>query len=267
MLGKLTIAVHHHDYSRVDENDDGKRKSAERHNVRADVEVVHRDERCEYCDRQRQNRNQRGAEMKEEDNDDDADDDGFVKKVTLEGVEGRVNQSRAVVAGNDFDTRRQRGFCLNQFFLHAVDDIQGVHAVAHDDDARDGFAFALPFRHAFPNIGTEGDRAEIANLDGSSVLRSDGHGFKIVERTQITQTANHVFRATHFEHSSADFVCAGPDFFDDGRKGNSVGAQFVGINIDLVLFDESADGRDFGNARNGFELIAQVPVLNAAQFG
>jgi len=53
------------------------------------------------------------AEMEEEDDDDDADDDGFFQKVALESFDGRVNQSRAVVAGDDFDTRRQRGFCLN----------------------------------------------------------------------------------------------------------------------------------------------------------
>ncbi len=147
------------------------------------MEVVHRDEGREYCDRQGQNGNQRRAEMKEEDNDDDADDDRFFQEVALESFDGRVNQSGAVVAGNDFDTWRQRCFCLCQFFLHAIDDIQGVHAVAHDDDARDGFSLALPLRHAFSNIGTETDRTEIANLDGSSVLRGDGHGFEIVQRS------------------------------------------------------------------------------------
>jgi len=43
-------------------------------------------------------------------------------------------------------------------------------AVAHDDDAGNCFSFALPLGHAFPNIRTEGDRGEIANLDGSSVF-------------------------------------------------------------------------------------------------
>src|SRR5205807_3692076 len=174
---------------------------------------------------------------------------------------------RAVVAGDDFDTGGQRRFGLNQFFLHSVNDIQSVHAVTHDDDARDGFSFALPLRHAFPNIRTGGDRTQITNLDGSSVLRSDRHGFEIAERTQIAQTANHVFRAAHFKHSPADFIRARPDFFNDGRKRDAIGAQFIGIDIDLVLLDESPDGRDFGNTWNGFELIAQIPILNAAELG
>src|SRR5204863_223394 len=81
------------------------------------------------------------------------------------------------------------------------------------------------------------------------------------ERTQITQTANHVFRAAHFEDSPSDFIGAGANLFNDGGKRDAIGAQFVGIDIHLVLLDESPDGRDFGNARNGFKLIAQVPIL------
>src|SRR5260370_725820 len=267
LLGELSIAVLDHHDGGVDENPDGERKSAEGHDVRTDMKVVHRDESGEYCDRQRQNRNQRRAKMKKENNDDDADDDRLFQKVSLESFDGRVNQSGAVVPGNDFDTGRQRGFGLRQFFLHPVDDVQSVHAVTHDDDTRDGFSFALPLGHAFANIRAESDRAEIANLDGSSILRGDGHGFEIAQRAQITQTANHVFRAAYFEDPSADFVRAGPDLFDDSRKGNTVSAEFVGVDIDLVLLDESPDRRNFGNARNGFKLVAQIPVLNAAQLG
>src|SRR5260370_39409977 len=74
----------------------------------ADLEVIHWDECCEYCDRQGKNRNQRGAEMKEEDDDDDADDDRFFEKVTLKSFDGGVNQSGSIVTGDDFDTGRQR---------------------------------------------------------------------------------------------------------------------------------------------------------------
>jgi len=78
MLGEVSVAVLDHDDGRVHKNADGERESAERHDVRADVEVVHRDEGCEYCDRQGKNRNQRRAKMEEEDNDDHADDDCFL---------------------------------------------------------------------------------------------------------------------------------------------------------------------------------------------
>ena len=59
-----------------------------------------------------------------------------------------VDQPGAVVRRNDLHARRQRRANLRQLLLHAVDDIQRVHAVAHHHDAADGFAFALPIGDA-----------------------------------------------------------------------------------------------------------------------
>ena len=178
-----------------------------------------------------------------------------------------MNQPGTVITGNDFDARRQRWFDFGQLFLHAIDDVQGVHTVAHDNDAGDGLSFALPFRGSFADIRAERDRPDITNPHGSAVLCSNGHCFEVAQRTQIPEAANHVLRAAHFEDSPADFIRAGPDLFNDCGERYGVGAQFVRIEIHLVLFDESTNGRDFGDARDRFELVAQIPILNAAQFG
>ena len=47
----------------------------------------------------------------------------------------------------------------------------------------------------------------------------------------------------------------------------AVGLQFLGIDDDLVLLDEAADAGDFGDALGLGQLIAQIPVLDRAQFG
>ncbi len=62
---------------------EGQRQSAERHDVRTDVQVVHRDEGRQHRDRQRENRNQRRAKMKQEEDDDNADDDRLFEQVAL----------------------------------------------------------------------------------------------------------------------------------------------------------------------------------------
>ena len=49
------------------------------------------------------------------------------------------------------------------------------------------------------------------------------------------------------------------------REWNVVSAKFVRVQIHLVLANEPSDGSDFSNARDGFELIPQIPVLKAAQ--
>src|SRR5712691_7993567 len=220
------------------------------------MQVVHRNERREYRDRQRENRNQRRAKVEQENDDDDADDDGLFEQVTLQGFDGGVYQTGAVVTGDNFHSGRQGRFGLRQFFLYAVDDGQSIHSVAHDDDARNGFPFALPFGDAFADIRPEADRPQVAHKNGCSVLRGDGYRLQVVQGAQIPEATDHVLRAAHFEQVTADFICAGAHFLNHRRKWNAVRAQLVGVEIDLVLLDESADGRDFRYTRNGFELIA-----------
>jgi len=153
MFGELAVAVLDHHDCRIYEDSDGQSKSAERHDVRADVEVVHRDERRNDGDWQCEDRDQRRAKVKQEENDDDADDDGFFEQIALQCFNGRVNQTGTVVTGDHFDSGRQRGFGLRQFFLYAIDDGESIHAVAHHDNACYGFPFALPLGDTFTDVG------------------------------------------------------------------------------------------------------------------
>ena len=71
----MPVSVFDHDDSRVHQHADGERQAAQRHDVRADVEVVHGNERRNYSYRQGKDRNQCRAEVKQENDDDNADDD------------------------------------------------------------------------------------------------------------------------------------------------------------------------------------------------
>src|SRR5712675_1811178 len=84
---------------------------------------------------------------------------------------------------------------------------------------------------------------------------------------QIAEATNHVFSPAHFQQASANFVCAGANFFNDGRKWDSVSAKFVRIDADLILANKPSYRRYFSDARNGFELVAKIPVLKTAQIG
>ena len=46
---------------------------------------------------------------------------------------------------------------------------------------------------------------------------------------------------------------------------DAIGAQPVGIDVDLVLAHHAADARHLGHARHGVELVADEPVLDRAQ--
>ena len=51
------------------------------------------------------------------------------------------------------------------------------------------------------------------------------------------------------------------------RQRDAVGAHLDRVDVDLVLLDVAADRGDLGNALDGVELVADVPVLDRAQFG
>src|SRR5437764_998207 len=76
-LGEMAIAVLHHNDCRIHQYADGKREAAQGHDVAADLEVIHRQEARHQRDGQSQNRDQRRAEVKEENNRYQADDNGF----------------------------------------------------------------------------------------------------------------------------------------------------------------------------------------------
>src|SRR5260370_21438669 len=57
------------------------------------------------------------------------------------------------------------------------------------------------------------------------------------------------------------------DGIDDIADGYVIDNKLVGIEIDLVLFDEPADRGDFGDTSDGFERVAKVPVLECSELG
>ena len=83
----------------------------------------------------------------------------------------------------------------------------------------------------------------------------------------VAEAADHVVRARHFEHAATDFAVAVADFVDHRFQRNLEREQPIRIELDLVLLDETADSGDLGNSRDGFDRIADVPVLQTAEVG
>ena len=140
---------------------------------------------------------------------------GFFEQVALQRFDGGVNQSGAVVSRDDFHTGWQRRFDFREFLFDAVDDTEGIHAVAHHDNAANGFPFALPLGNSFPNVRPERNGSQIADQNRRAVLGCNGNGFEVAQGMQIAEAANHVFGAAHFEQASTHFVRTGPHSFND----------------------------------------------------
>ena len=67
--------------------------------------------------------------------------------------------------------------------------------------------------------------------------------------------------AVVLDHLRPHVDVAAADGLVDLGQPDAVGAELVGVDVDLVLLDEAADAGDLGDALDGLELVADVPVL------
>ena len=84
--------------------------------------------------------------------------------------DGVLDQVAAVVSRHDAHAFGQRGLDFLELLLDAVDDVERVFAVAHDDDAADDFAFAVQLRDAAPEVAAEMHGADVLDIDRRAVL-------------------------------------------------------------------------------------------------
>src|SRR5438046_3080026 len=126
--------------------------------------------------------------MEQEHDNDQGNDNCLLDQTVLQRVYRFANQSAAVIAGNDLDPRRQGSFDLSQLLLDAINHVERVESIAHDDDAANGFAFAVPLSYPVADIGAEGNCSEILDQYWRSVLCHDRHVGQVVQRFEITES-------------------------------------------------------------------------------
>lgn len=85
--------------------------------------------------------------------------------------------------------------------------------------------------------------------DRGTVFRGDDDVANVVKVLDQSQSTHNGPGAVLGDHISADIRIAGHDRANDCAEGQSVAAQAVGIDINLVLLHGSADARDLRNSR------------------
>ena len=168
---------------RVHHRADGDGDAAERHDVRADALPEHDEERNQHRDRQNDDGHQRAAQMEQERRGRRARRRGFPPAAfPRASPTARSISARAVVGHGDLHVRRQRLHRLVQPLLHVLDDLAGIRAVAHHDDAADGFAVAVQLGDAAAHVGAELDVGHVAQQDRHAVgADADGDFLQVVQ--------------------------------------------------------------------------------------
>src|SRR5262249_9959990 len=154
-----------------------------------------------------------------------------------------------VVGNAELHVRRQALPSLIELFFDVENDLAGVRAVTDDNDAADGFALAIELGDAAAHVGAEFDIGNLAKENGHAfVAHADCHFPQVVQLLDITLDAQNEFLLGQLDGPPSYFAVALFDCRGDFRNGEVKGAEFGRVHGDLILFDEAADGSDFGDA-------------------
>src|SRR5207249_4963813 len=156
-------------------------------------------------------------------------------------------------------------FDLLDFLFNVVDDVERVLAVAHHDDATDSLTASVQLGHAAPDIPAEMHRADVLHINRRSVLNLEDNVLDVLYFFDVTTPAHVILRARDLENFSTDIGIAHFDSVDHLAERDVVSNERVWIEIDLVLFYETTDRRDFRHAFHGRERVTKILILNRAQ--
>jgi hypothetical protein len=165
-----------HDDRRIDHGADGDRDAAEAHDIGAEAQCLHGGEGHQHADRQHEDRNEGAAHMQQEDDAHQGDDGTFFQEGVAKRLDGRVNESRAIVDSHDVHALTQAARDLADALLDVVYDIERVGAEALQHDAAGDLAIAVELGQASAFVRSQLYPRHVLNEHGRAavVLENDG---------------------------------------------------------------------------------------------
>ena len=249
----------------VDEHADGDGDAGQAHDVRREPGVVHAEERGEHGERQRQRDDQDRTQVHQEQDVRQRHQQDLLDQRTPERPDRLLDQGGPVVERGDRDAGRQARPDLLDARLDGIDDCLGVDAGPGDDDAAHRLPGAADERR-HPERVADLHVRHLLDVDGDTVRRANHDVLHVLGRSDEPDAADDEPRAVRLQDVAADVDVARAHGGDDVAERNAVAPEPVGIDVDLVLLDVAADRGHLRHARHRVELIADEPVLQAAQF-
>ena len=106
---------------------------------------------------------------------------------------------------------------------------------------------------------------DLLDVHRRAVRGADHDLLDVVHRGDQPDAAYDQPGAVRLQDVATDIEVALAHRRDDRTQWQPVLPEAVGVHVDLVLLDEAANGCHFGDARNGVELVADKPVLQASE--
>src|SRR5947209_9750799 len=129
-----------------------------------------------------------------------------------------------------------------QLGLDAINDLQGVLSLPHDDDAGDNFAVSIQIRYATPQFWAKHHLPNVLYPDRCAGLaRSKNNIFEVIHGLGIAASTHHILGAAKLEQASTHFTVASPHRVHHAADRDAIRLQTPRINIDLILLPEAAE--------------------------
>ena len=141
-----------------------------------------------------------------------------------------------------------------------------VFAVTHQHHAAHGLDTAFVERTA-PEIRAKRHAGDVFQLDRRALLLTDDNLLQILRRFDEADATDEELQAVFLQYLRADVDVGLPHSLIHVKQRHALRTQLVRMHVDLILLHETSDARHLAHAFDGIELIAQIPVLDAAQFG
>src|SRR5487761_194721 len=215
----------------------------------------------------RESDDHRGSEAEQEKDQNDQHERHPHQQVVLDGVDGQPNQIAAVVGGVDFDVLWQDVLIeVVCFGLDSFQDVLGLLAGAHQDDAFDGVVVVHEAKFAEARRVAHDDLADVLDAHRHAILAAD-HGVADVLNVAHEAKPADVIKlsALRIKPSSGVGIVVGK-LLDDHGHGEVIAVELRGIEQHLILHHGAAETRIIRDTRNGFIRALDDPVFIRLQF-
>ena len=123
----------------------------------------------------------------------------------------------------------------------------GVGSIADDDDTAHDILTVF-VENAAAEFRPQVDVRDIADVDGCTCRRGQDDVLKVCRRSDQSDPPDCHLLVACFNDLRANVSVTALNTLDDRAQGNVVGAQFNGIDVDLILAYPAADARHFCHA-------------------
>ncbi len=192
----------------------------------------------------------------------------LLEQLLLQGVDGPVDEVRAVVHRLDDDPFGQPRLDHLQALLDAFDRREGILPESHNDDSAHHVTAPVQVGDAAAGRRRQTNTGDVLDADWDAVVgRADHDRLDVIHGSQITEPPDHVFALGELDDHRAHVLVGGPQHVHDPRDRDSEAPELDRVDRHLVDALVAADGGDLAHPRDAGQLVPEIPVLNRPEVG